>query len=166
MLKFLLNRIPEDAARPTILLIDDDRDIRTVTGLVLLTSNLGKVLEAASGQEGLDMARQQRPDVILLDIGLPDMGGDIVLQLLKADPWTRDIPVVLFTAYANELRRLRALPVADIVLKPFQPELLCDTVRRAIRSTPAPGTVALPPRKRPHGNASQEPPAVCPAGLQ
>ena len=132
MLNFL-SRTPATPARPIILLVDDDRDIRTVTNLVLMTNGLGTALEAATGQEGLTMARQHRPDVLLLDFKLPDLSGERVLQSLKADPRTRDIPVVFFTAHAMERHQLRALPVAGLILKPFQPRELCDVVRRAIK---------------------------------
>lgn len=132
MLNFL-SRTPATPARPNILLVDDDRDIRTVTNLVLMTNRLGTALEAASGQEGLTMAREHRPDVILLDFKLPDLSGERVLQSLKADPRTREIPVVFFTAHAMNRHLLRALPIAGLVLKPFQPQELCDVVRRAIK---------------------------------
>lgn len=137
MLKFLLSRIPDDMApRPNILLIDDDRDIRTVTNLVLMTSGLGLVQEASSGREGLAMAQKQRPDVILLDMKLPDIGGEAVLKLLKTDPWTRDIPVVLFTANPKQ-NQLRSLPVADVILKPFHPPELCAAIRGALHRNTA-----------------------------
>jgi CheY-like chemotaxis protein len=71
--------------------------------------------------------------VILLDFHLPDMCGATVLQLLKADPWTRDIPVVLFTAQDTDRRVLESLPVVDLVFKPFQPNELCATLRNAMQ---------------------------------
>jgi|SRR5579859_5276127 len=153
MLNFL-SRTPVIPARPNILLVDDDRDIRIVTNLVLLTNGLGTALEASTGQEGLTMARQHRPDVILLDFKLPDLSGEKVLQSLKADPRTRDIPVVFFTAHAMDRHPLRTLPVAGLVLKPFQPLELCDVVRRAIKgavhqSAPGwPGKSYVSPRLR------------------
>jgi CheY-like chemotaxis protein len=93
---------------------------------------LGNVLEAGTGREGIEIARTQRPDVIVLDMKLPDIGGETVLQLLRADPWTRHIPVILFTAFAGDPDRLRALRVSDIVLKPFHAQRLCDVIRRAL----------------------------------
>jgi len=134
MLKFLFSRIPEDIAQPKILLIDDDRDIRTITNLVLLTQGMGNVVEASTGREGIEAARTYRPNAILLDLRLPDLSGETVLQLLRADPWTRDIPVILFTAFAGDLDSLRALGTTDIVVKPFQPQKLCDVIARALRS--------------------------------
>ena len=134
MLKFLFSRIPEDIAQPKILLIDDDRDIRTTTNLVLLTQGMGNVAEASTGREGIEAARTYRPNAILLDMRLPDLSGETVLQLLRADPWTRDIPVILFTAFAGDLDRLRTLGATDIVVKPFHPQKMCDVVGRALRS--------------------------------
>jgi CheY-like chemotaxis protein len=134
MLKFLFSRIPEDIAQPKILLIDDDRDIRTITNLVLLTQGMGNVAEASTGREGIEAARTYRPNAILLDMRLPDLSGETVLQLLRADPWTRDIPVILFTAFAGDLDRLRTLGATDIVVKPFHPQKMCDVIGRALRS--------------------------------
>ena len=134
MLKFLLSRIPEEPPKPRILLVDDDRDIRTVTGMVLATRGVGTIYEAAGGRQGLQLARDHQPDMILLDVKLPDITGETVLQLLKADPWTQHIPVVFFTASADGLSRLRALPVSDVVIKPFDPERLWATLQRAIRN--------------------------------
>jgi CheY-like chemotaxis protein len=145
MLKFLFSRIPVEMAQPRILLIDDDRDIRTVTSLVLLTQKVGEVLEAGSGQEGIEAARTRQPDVILLDMRLPDIGGEMVLQLLRTDPWTRDIPVVLFTAFAGDLNRLKSLKVSDIVLKPFHAQNLCNVIRRVLDSREHDAN-SLPPR--------------------
>jgi two-component system KDP operon response regulator KdpE len=144
MLKFLFSRIPEDSAQPNILLIDDDRDICTVANLILLTQGVGNVLEAGTGREGIEIARPQRPDVIVLDMKLPDIGGETVLQLLRADPWTRHIPVILFTAFAGDPARLRALPVSDIVLKPFHAQRLCDVIRRALALRSDTGNVRMP----------------------
>ena len=134
MLKFLFSRIPEDIAQPKILLIDDDRDIRTITNLVLLTQGMGNVVEASTGREGIEAARTYRPNAILLDMRLPDLSGETVLQLLRADPWTRDIPVILFTAFAGDLDRLRTLGATDIVVKPFHPQKMCDVIGHALRS--------------------------------
>ncbi len=131
MLKFLMGRIPQDANKPQILLIDANPDIRTVTSLWLETRGFGATLEAASADAGLSLARRHRPAAILLDLQLPDMRGEIALHLLKADPWTRGIPVILFTA-PQKKQWLETLPVAGIVLKPFQPEYLCEIVRRAL----------------------------------
>jgi two-component system, OmpR family, alkaline phosphatase synthesis response regulator PhoP len=134
MLKFLFSRIPEEIAQPCILLIDDDRDIRTVTSMVLLSQHIGDVIEASSGEEGIEAARTRRPDVILLDMRMPDMNGETVLRLLQTDPWTRDIPIVLFTGYAGDSNRLKTLRVSGIVMKPFQPQHLCEVIRDVLHA--------------------------------
>jgi len=134
MLNFLFSRIPEEPVRRTVLLVDDDRDIRTVTGMVLTTRGVGAVHEAGTGREALELARQHQPDLILLDVGLPDISGETVLQLLRVDPLTQNIPVVFFTGSAEGFSRLRALPATDVVLKPFDPERLCAILERAMRN--------------------------------
>jgi CheY-like chemotaxis protein len=138
MLKFLLSRIPEEPVRAKVLLVDDDRDVRTLTGMVLATRGVGTVYEAATGREGLRLAREQQPDLILLDVGLPDISGETVLQLLRVDPLTQHIPVVFFTGSAEGYSRLRALPASEVVLKPFHPERLCALLERTMRRPRAP----------------------------
>ena len=107
------------------------------------------------------MARHHRPSLILLDVGLPDMKGETVLQLLKADPWTSFIPVVFFTARARDQQRLCALQAADTVLKPFDPEHLCATVRRVLQAAQAGPMDAMSALRKPpradflHSVASQ-----------
>ena len=133
MLDFLFSRIPDEPIRAKILLVDDDRDLRTLTSMVVATRGVGTVYEAATGREGLRLAREHQPDLILLDIGLPDISGETVLQLLRVDPLTQSIPVVFFTGSAEGYRRLRALPGCEVVLKPFDPERLCAVLERTIR---------------------------------
>ena len=149
MLKFWFRGTPEKTAKPNILLIDDSEDVRAVTRVVLDIQGVGDLLDAASGQAGLDIARTQQPDVILLDLRLPDMSGESVLQLLKANPLTRDIPVILFTAFAGDLDILKKLPVSDIVLKPFDMQRLCAVVRRTLASPSSTEFVASLPKIRP-----------------
>jgi CheY-like chemotaxis protein len=146
MLKFLLSRIPEDVTRPNILIVDEDHDMRAVIDVVLTTSGVGRVHEAASGQQGLDLARKQRIDVILLDMRLPDISFETVIQLLKADPWTREIPVLLLTADARECGHVPSLPTAGRVPKPLQPQQLCTAVRAALANSKAGAEL---PRKAP-----------------
>jgi signal transduction histidine kinase/CheY-like chemotaxis protein len=107
---------PEDTRR--VLIVDDEEVFRYV-----LRQYLGSpdriVCEAACGQEALRLAREQRPDLICLDLGMPDLTGDEVLRQLKADPLTRDIPVIVVTARAldgREARELREL-AAQVIRK-------------------------------------------------
>src|SRR5262249_42318661 len=76
---------------------------------------------AMQGGLGLDLARQHRPDLILLDVHLPDMKGDEVLRQLRADPQLRDTPVIALSADATpyQVERLRAAGACDYLTKPI-----------------------------------------------
>jgi CheY-like chemotaxis protein len=82
------------------------------------------------GKLGVDLARQHRPDLILLDLHLPDLHGREVLQQLKRDPATAAIPVIVLSADATpaQVERLRAAGAADYATKPIDLEWLLDTV--------------------------------------
>lgn len=134
MLTLLFRSKVVKMAKPKILLIEDDHDIRLVTGVSLEIGGVGELLEASTGLDGVEMARTQLPDVILLDLRLSDMSGDSVLRLLKGDPLTAEIPVILFTGFAGDLDSLKGLHVADLVLKPFHPQWLCTVIRRTLAS--------------------------------
>ena len=105
-----------------ILIIDDEYDIRAVAQLTLKTVAGWDVLIAASGAEGLRQAADEQPDVILLDVMMPDMDGIETFQALQANPATQSIPVILMTAkvQASEQRRFAELGVTGIIPKPFK----------------------------------------------
>ena len=116
-----------------ILIIDDDPDIRSIARLSL--SRLGgmDVIEAASGGEGVRRAREERPDVILLDMMMPTMDGLDTLAALRAEPATALTPVIFLTARAGEeAERLRALGAAGVLIKPFDPRRLSQDVRALV----------------------------------
>jgi CheY-like chemotaxis protein/HPt (histidine-containing phosphotransfer) domain-containing protein len=128
----------------TILLVDDERDIRTVARLALRQLGGFTVVEAASGREALEAVARARPDAVILDVMMPEMDGPEVLAALRARPDTVDIPVMFLTAKAmpEELARLRALGVLAIHTKPFDPEEFVTAVRRALEGAGTSGTVA------------------------
>jgi CheY-like chemotaxis protein len=116
-----------------ILIIDDDADIRSIARLSL--SRLGgmDVIEAASGGEGVRRAREEAPDVILLDMMMPTMDGLDTLAALRAQPATALTPVIFLTARAGEeAERLRALGAAGVLIKPFDPRTLSQAVRALV----------------------------------
>ena len=94
-----------------------------------------KLLSAMQGTLGLDLARQYRPDVILLDLNLPDMKGQEVLGLLRADPRTKDIPVLVVSADATpeQLRRLRAAGARAYLTKPLDIQRFLEVVDDALK---------------------------------
>lgn len=119
-----------------VLIIDDEPDV-----LLLCRVNLEfaghEVLEASNGERGVELALGERPDVILLDIMLPQRDGLSVLEELVSDARTHDTPVILLTAKAQDSDRLRGWRAgcAEYMTKPFFPSALADTVDRVAEMT-------------------------------
>ena len=107
-------------------MIDDDEDMRYVARMAL--SRVGKmtVIEATSGPEGIERARSEQPDCILLDMMMPGMDGAATLKALLGSEETASIPVVFLTAQAMaaDIQRLKNLGARGVVLKPFNPMTL------------------------------------------
>ncbi len=89
----------------TLLLIDDDDDIREIAQLALELGANWNILSAASGEEGIATARAKKPDAILLDVMMPVLDGPATLARLREDEETRAIPVVFLTAKARPAER-------------------------------------------------------------
>ena len=126
--------------RPTVLVVDDDDDIRELTRVALeLVADWG-VLTAAGGAEALELAARHRPDAVLLDLMMPGMDGLTTFRHLRADPATGDIPVILVTAKARvgERQAWDELEIAGVISKPFDPIALATDVS-ALLGWPAPG---------------------------
>ena len=106
-----------------VLVIDDEGDIREVAKVSLEMVGGWETLTASSGSEGLDRARAEQPDAILLDVMMPDMDGPSTFIRLQADEAIRHIPVILLTAkvQANDRRRFAELGVKGVIAKPFDP---------------------------------------------
>ena len=92
----------DPAALPTVLLVEDNEAIRNAFSILLGESGY-RVLTAASGKEAIDSARDHRPDLVVLDLGLPDIGGLDVARTLKGGSETRHIPIVALTGRALEV---------------------------------------------------------------
>jgi two-component system, cell cycle response regulator DivK len=121
--------MPQEAN--TVLLIEDNEDNRIVYSTIL--QHYGYVvLEAQSGEEGLLIARERLPDVILMDIGLPGIDGWETTTRLRRDEATRGIPVIALTAHALSEHRMRALEVGcdDFLAKPVEPRAVLAAVTR------------------------------------
>ncbi|AFY30767.1 response regulator [Calothrix sp. PCC 7507] len=117
-----------------ILIIDDEEDIRETTQICLEIANEWEVMTAGSGREGLLKAASEHPDVILLDVMMPDMDGLTTLENLQANPKTQNIPVILLTAKAQaaEQRQFTKLKVAAVITKPYDPFTLSEQVTQAL----------------------------------
>jgi CheY-like chemotaxis protein len=113
-----------------VLVIDDEAPIRLLCRVNLEAEGMS-VLEARDGPAGLEIARRERPDVILLDVMMPGLDGWNVAEELLEDPSTRDIPVVFLTARADLRDRARGMDLGgiDYITKPFNPVDLATLVR-------------------------------------
>lgn len=123
-----------------ILLIEDDPDIQKMVQLSLKYQGGHSVSVASGGQEGLVKARAERPDLILLDVMMPEMDGYEVCQRLKADPETASIPVVFLSARAqqSEIQKGKDLGAAGYLVKPFDPMTLSSYLEAILESEKEP----------------------------
>lgn len=104
-----------------ILIIDDQETIQHVVQFGIQMISGWEVLRANSGSEGIHTAQTERPDVILLDVMMPDMDGLTTFKKLQADPQTKTIPVIFLTAKAetSEKRQFQDLGISGVITKPF-----------------------------------------------
>ena len=126
-----------------ILLVDDEPALRELLRATFEGADVS-VDEASSGHEAEERIRRRRPDVIVLDLRMPGMGGTELCERLQADPKTKSIPIVLLTGAApEEARRAQRAGAAALVRKPFSPLDLLSVVQRVAAKTP----VLRPPRR-------------------
>ncbi|MGB8929694.1 MAG: diguanylate cyclase [Anaeromyxobacteraceae bacterium] len=120
-------------ARPRILVVDDDPDVRETMRMVLEPGY--EVLSAVDGEVSLEVARSDKPDLIVMDQFMPRLDGLGALERLRADPATEDIPVILVSARADESVRVRALDLGavDFLAKPFSEQELRARLDRTLR---------------------------------
>lgn len=106
-----------------VLLIEDNPDILKVASLALRLDGRFQVLQASSGRQGLAMARVEHPDLVVLDVVMPEMDGYETLRRLKADAETAAIPVIFLTINGTsaEQEQSLALGALGLVPKPFDP---------------------------------------------
>jgi len=119
-----------------ILVVEDTEDNRRILR-DLLTSAGYALLEATDGSGGVDLALQEKPDLVLMDIQLPIMDGYEATRRLKADPSTRHIPVVAVTSYALSGDEGKALAAGcdAYVAKPFSPRKILGLVRQILNES-------------------------------
>jgi two-component system cell cycle response regulator DivK len=116
-----------------VLLAEDDEDNRDLMTFVFKRSGLDIRLEIAeNGQEAIDMAKQLKPNLILMDMQMPVMDGWTAVPILKADAATKDIPVIAFTAQAKaeDKARTKAMGCVEHYTKPMDPEELLIMVQK------------------------------------
>jgi CheY-like chemotaxis protein len=123
----------------TVLVADDDRDTRLLVRTVL--EHAGHVVvEAENGSAALSLAERERPDLILLDLSMPSMGGAEFMRALRANPETRSLAAALYTAtqMSAAIRDFMEIyAIAGVVPKPCEPFELVSAVERLLRATAA-----------------------------
>ncbi len=117
-----------------VLVIDDEKAIQTVIQFGIKLTSGWQVLIASSGAEGIQTAQTEKPDVILLDVRLPDMDGTDIVKALQAHAATKDIPVIFLTAQAQTIEKpqLSDLGVRGMILKPFNSLHLPEQISRIL----------------------------------
>ncbi|MGC8724074.1 MAG: response regulator [Acidobacteriota bacterium] len=115
-----------------ILHVEDDTDIQAIARLALAGVGGLEVETCGTGEEALRLAVTFQPDLILLDVMMPDMDGVTTLRKLRQNPQTQAVPVVFMTAKVQmeEMARLKAEGALDVLVKPFDPMTLADQLRR------------------------------------
>jgi CheY-like chemotaxis protein len=129
-----------------ILVVEDISDCRELLTIFLRRSGYD-VAEAATGLEAIAQARATSPDLVIMDLGLPEINGDEATARLKADPTTRDIPVIVNTAFHKGaiVEHALAAGAAEVLYKPISFKTLLEVVSRylspGVNSSPAPDSL-------------------------
>ena len=120
--------------KKNILLIDDEETIQEVVQVGIEIEAGWQVAIASSGRAGIDLARDLQPDVILLDVMMPDMDGIGTLSQLKNNARTSTIPVIFLTAkaQAEEKNQFQSLGVVDVITKPFNSMTLASQIAKIL----------------------------------
>ena len=113
-----------------ILFVEDEQDIQEVAQLALEAIGGYTVEVCSSGAEALDRVVEFAPDLILLDVMMPDMDGPTTLKALRKMPETANTPIIFMTAksQAREIQRFKKLSTLDVITKPFDPMALSDQI--------------------------------------
>lgn len=124
----------------TILVVDDEEPIRSLVSAVLSRVPVYRVHLAADGEEGLERARALKPDLVFLDVRMPKMDGHEVCRLLKSDPTTAAIPIVIFTAFAQHatMEASYAAGADSYMTKPFRPKELLEKAQEMLGALASP----------------------------
>ena len=120
------------AHKKRILCIEDEAEMIDLTRLVLEREGY-EVLGAVGGRLGLELIKKEKPDMVLLDLMMPDVDGWEVYRQMKADKSLADIPVIIVTARAQSIDRVLGLQIAkvdDYITKPFGPRELLESINK------------------------------------
>ena len=121
-----------------IVYVEDEMEMIDLVKLILNRKGY-EVIGAAGGREGLDIIRDVLPDLVLLDLMMPDIEGWDVYQQMRADEATKNIPVIVVTAKAQNIDKVLGLHIAkvnDYISKPFSPQDLVTSVEKVLEAIP------------------------------
>ena len=127
-----------DSEIKKIVYVEDELEMIDLVKLILSRKGY-EVIGAAGGREGLDMIRDLIPDLVLLDLMMPDIDGWDVYQQIRADEATKNIPVIVVTAKAQNIDKVLGLHIAkvnDYISKPFSPQELVNSVEQVLQAEP------------------------------
>ena len=126
--------MPDTPAKPRILVVDDEPDLIAVLRMGLQMEGLD-VLEAADGTEGLRRAREEKPDLLVLDLMLPKMDGYQVCRSLKFDSRYKDLPILILSARPGDQDKRLAIEMGadDFIRKPYDLKDLVSRIRQRLK---------------------------------
>jgi CheY-like chemotaxis protein len=128
-----------------VLVIEDHPDCRELLRIVL--TRAGYIVDqAGSGLEAMQRAGAARPDVIVMDYGLPDLLGDTIIKVIKTDRSTKDVPVIVSTGFmtAEVTRRAIAAGAASVLIKPYDVDRLLVLIERCLPQAGEPASPGVP----------------------
>lgn len=133
----------------TILIIDDDIDTLKLVGIMLERKGF-RILASTTGEKGLTLAKKERPDLILLDVMIPDMNGYDIARTIRSDPKTETVPIIMFTARSQVDDKVEGLEAgADAyITKPARPRELFAQVNSVLKRSPQRVTTGAAPRRK------------------
>ena len=117
--------------KKTVLVVDDEEHVRSLLNRIL--SKRFHVIEACDGKLAVDITHNQHPDIILMDIMMPKMNGDVACHIIKSNPLTANIPIIMITALDHDLNRKLSLDIMganDYITKPFEAKKLIETIEQ------------------------------------
>ena len=120
-------------AKGKILVVDDEVNITQILEFSIGAEGY-EVITAVNGEEAIDKARREQPDLIILDVMMPKIDGYEACRILKANPLTKSIPVVLLTAKGRDIDKRLGYEVGatDYIIKPFSPNKLVDRIHQLL----------------------------------
>ena len=125
----------ENDTKKKVLIVDDEPNVRRLSRKIL--SNTFDVVEAEDGKQAIEIANNQKPDVILMDMMMPKMDGLTACHAIKKDPTTKSIPVIMVTAIGFELniKLSQQMGATGYVTKPFSSQDLLDKIAQVLQAT-------------------------------